>query len=125
MACISAQNLSIAFKNYEAVLLPVLHQEFIPMICHQSVAFPNIGTGVVTPDDVLGTRSYLVDCSSFYGASIEVQRKHEQFGSVILHRECDLTVVLSTALGKAQTMQQQIDPHFFTTYQDSYYREKG
>ena len=88
MACTSAQNLSITFKNHEVVFLPVLHREFIHMACPQSVSFPNVG--VVTPDDVPGTRwlllfysfLHLVGCAYF---KVHSSAFHQQSPETLFH----------------------------------------
>ena len=107
IACLTAHKLATALKNDEAMLLPAVHQSFTNEAYSQSANFPSVG--VVAPGDVPGTRWLLSRLHSFFGSSIEVQCKHKRFGSVIFHKECDLVKALSTALGKAHSLQRQME----------------
>ena len=106
IACLTAHKLANALRNDEAMLLPAVHQSFTNEAYNQSANFPSVG--VAAPGDVPGTRWLLSRLHSFFGSSIEVQCKHKRFGSVIFHKECNLVKAMSTALGKAQSLERKM-----------------
>ena len=105
--CTTAKRLAEVMKSDGAILLPVLYREFCDEVRNRASLLPHLSS---TPDrDIPGIRWLLSWLNSLFGDSLQVHCKQDRYGSVLFHKDCDLVKALSTALGKCQTLQKQLN----------------
>ncbi len=105
----TAQKLASAMKADEAMLLPALHRSFVLQVKHRVVQFPV--SEPMPEQEIPGTRWLLARLHSCFGELLKVQCRHKRYGSLLLHRDCDLLKALSTALGQSQPSHRENELH--------------
>ncbi len=107
--CEIAMKVFHAMRSHEALLLPVVHRDFVHRVRERWTQHFE-GEGGVPEDEIPSTRWLLAQLHFFLGDLLQVKCKHRRYGSVLFYRDCDLIKALSTALGKSQDHQKSPQP---------------
>ena len=104
--CLTGIKLANTMKSDEAILLPELWQTFLSELetCQRLFA----GVEPIEPEKLPINRWLLSRLYSYFGNLLEVQCTHRKYGSILLHRHCNLMKALSTALDKMHAYKQKV-----------------
>ena len=92
--CIIAKKVGQCMKNDEAMLLTVLHRDFVSELSEKGI--PN-------------SRWLLSKLYMYFEDNLEVHCRQRCYGTVVFHKGCDMIQALCTALGKSQNIRHQAE----------------
>ena len=92
-ACAIGIELANLMKNDRAVLLPRLYDEFKALCMLNSTAFPSLDIS-----DMPTSRWLLSKLHYYFDNTLQVHCSHKHYGTILMHKECDVMKALSSAL---------------------------
>ena len=97
--CLTAVKLGSAMKADESLLLPELHQTFQLEVQNCQCYFaPEVQ---LSPVKIPGNRWLLSHLHGYFGDILRVECTHRTYGSILLHRDCNIIKALYVALRQA------------------------
>lgn len=94
--CYTAQNIASNIASNKAMLLPDLYRKFLETL---SSSFPR-----VRKEEFPSTRWFV---SRLHEDNLIFDCRHRHIGTLVFHKNCDLVVALSTALGKLRNAEKR------------------
>lgn len=116
--CVVTVKLGSAMKADEVLLLPELHQTFQLEVQNCQCYFsPEVQ---LSPVNTPGNRWLLSHLHGYFGDTLQVECTHQTYGSILLHRDCNIIKALSVTLGQADSTNAckstRIYPNYRTTH---------
>ena len=98
--CYTAQNIAKKLTRNEAMLLPTIYRSFFESAALKTSCYPYLN---LTTSDIPSTLWFISRLHHYLGEDIVMECKHKRIGTMIYHKNCDLSSALSHALGQQKT----------------------
>ena len=98
--CYTAQNIAKKLTKNEAMLLPTIYRSFFESAALKTSLYPYLN---LTTSDIPSTLWFISRLHHYLGEDIVMECKHKRIGTMIYHKNCDLSSALSHALGQQKT----------------------
>ena len=93
-----ADKLAASMESDQAVLLTKLYHNFFNTIIKESKNYPSLSS---TKQTNSSSHCWVLSrLHSIFGESLVIICKHEKYGTLLYHKQCDQVKALSSALGK-------------------------